>query len=395
VPRDLLLQGLPESHRTVQIAPGRLTATTGSIRIARIFGISIEIHYTWLIVFVLIAWSLAVGYFPRVNPALSTRAAVVLAVTAALLFFLALLLHELAHSFVAIREGLAVRRITLFIFGGVAQMAKEPSTAGGEFRMAIAGPLMSIAIGGISWALSRLDEGPVHLLFQYLGFINLVVAGFNLIPAFPLDGGRVLRSSIWYFTGDLTRATRIATVVGQGFAYLLIGLGVLQVVSGRLGDGIWLVFIGWFLLQAAQAGYQQMLIRRALRGLKVRDLMREDAATVSAGITVGEFVHDYLLRSPDSEFSVVDGGQFRGLISLDDVKKVPRERWNEVLVEEAMTPEAECATVPAAQNAFDAFLTIAAVPAGHAIVLDGHRLVGTLARRDVLARIRNRLVLEA
>lgn len=343
----------------------------------------------------LIAWSLAVGYFPRVNPALSTRAAVVLAVTAALLFFLALLLHELAHSFVAIREGLAVRRITLFIFGGVAQMAKEPSTAGGEFRMAIAGPLMSIAIGGISWALSRLDEGPVHLLFQYLGFINLVVAGFNLIPAFPLDGGRVLRSSIWYFTGDLTRATRIATVVGQGFAYLLIGLGVLQVVSGRLGDGIWLVFIGWFLLQAAQAGYQQMLIRRALRGLKVRDLMREDAATVSAGITVGEFVHDYLLRSPDSEFSVVDGGQFRGLISLDDVKKVPRERWNEVLVEEAMTPEAECATVPAAQNAFDAFLTIAAVPAGHAIVLDGHRLVGTLARRDVLARIRNRLVLEA
>ncbi len=318
-----------------------------------------------------------------------------LAVTAALLFFVALLLHELAHSYMAVREGLSVRRITLFIFGGVAQLAKEPATAGGEFRMAIAGPLMSLLIGGLAWGLSRLGEGPAHLLFQYLGFINLVVAGFNLVPAFPLDGGRVLRSAIWYFTGDLTRATRIASTIGQGFAYFLIALGVLQVVGGRVGDGIWMVFIGWFLLQAAQAGYQQMLIRRALRGVKVRDLMREDAATVPGGITLGQFVHDYLLRSPESEFSVVAGERFRGLISLDDVKKVPRERWDEVLVEQAMTPEAECATVSASQDAFEAFLTIAASPAGHAIVLDGHRLLGTLTRRDVLASIRNRLMLEA
>lgn len=368
---------------------------TGSLRIARIFGISIEIHYTWLIVFGLIAWSLAVGYFPRAGPNLSTTAAIVLAVTATLLFFAALLAHEMAHSFVAIREGLTVRRITLFIFGGVAQMAKEPSTAGGEFRMAIAGPLMSIAIGGVAWGLARIvGEGAPRLLFQYLGFINVAVAIFNLVPAFPLDGGRVLRSAIWYFTGDLTRATRIATVVGQGFAYLLIGLGILQAVSGRLGDGIWLVFIGWFLLQAAQSGYQQMLIRRALRGLKVRDVMREDSATVSSRITLAEFVHDHLLGHPGSEFSVVDDGRFRGLISLDDVKQTPREQWNNVTVAQAMTPEGECPTVSASENAFDAFLTVAASPTGQAIVLDGHRLIGIVTRRDLQARLRNRLILE-
>ncbi|HEV8353643.1 MAG TPA: site-2 protease family protein [bacterium] len=368
---------------------------TGSFRIARILGIPIEVHYTWLIVFGLVVWSLAVGYFPTVGPNLGMTTVIVLSVSATLLFFAALLLHELAHSYVAIREGLSVRRITLFIFGGVAQMAKEPSTAGGEFRMAIAGPLVSIAIGVISWVLSRLaGEGPVGLLFRYLGFINLVVAVFNLIPAFPLDGGRVLRSSIWYFSGDLTRATLTATSVGQGFAYLLIGLGVLQVVAGRAGNGIWMMFIGWFLLQAAQSGYQQVLIRRALRGLKVRDVVREDAGTVPSDITLATFVHDYLLPSPDSEFVVVDDGRLRGLISLEDVKKVSRERWGQVTVADAMVPESECPTVSATQNAYDAFMTVAASPTGQAVVKDGSRLVGAVTRRDLLARLRNRLALE-
>ncbi|MGH2348211.1 MAG: site-2 protease family protein [bacterium] len=367
----------------------------GSVRIARILGISVEIHYTWLIVFGLIAWSLAVGYFPTAGPNLGMTTVIVLSVTATLLFFMALLLHELAHSYVAIREGLSVRRITLFIFGGVAQMAKEPATAGGEFRMAIAGPLMSIAIGALSWVLSRaVGEGAIHLLFQYLGFINIVVAIFNLIPAFPLDGGRVLRSAIWYFSGDLTRATLIASAVGQGFAYLLIGVGVLQVFAGGVGNGIWLVFIGWFLLQAAQSGYQQVLIRRALRGLKVRDVVREDAGIVPSHITLAQLVHDYLLPGPDSEFCVVDDGRLRGLISLDDVKKVPRDRWDAVSVADAMLPESECPTVSASQSAYDAFMTIAASPTGQAVVRDGSRFVGAVTRRDLLARLRNRLVLE-
>ncbi|HLE77815.1 MAG TPA: site-2 protease family protein [bacterium] len=364
-------------------------------RVARIFGISVEIHYTWLIVFGLIAWSLAVGYFPRVGPNLGMVTVIALSVTATLLFFAALLLHELAHSYVAIREGLSVRRITLFIFGGVAQMAKEPDTAGGEFRMAAAGPLTSLVIGGLFWGLSRaVGAEAARLLFQYLGFINVAVALFNLVPAFPLDGGRVLRSAIWYFTGNLTRATLIASSVGQGFAYLMIAFGLLQVFGGRVGNGMWLVFIGWFLLQAAQAGYQQVLIRRALRGLIARDLMREDTATVRPQITLAEFVHEHLLGSAESEFRVVDDSRVLGFISLDDAKKTPREQWEQVTVAEAMTPEAECPTVNASQSAFDAFLAVAASPTGQVMVRDGSRFVGAITRRDLLARVRNRLLLE-
>lgn len=367
----------------------------GSLRVARIFGIPIEIHYTWLIVFGLIAWSLAVGYFPRAGPELGTATTIVLAVAATLLFFAALLAHELAHSYVAIREGLPVRRITLFIFGGIAQMAKEPPTAKSEFRMAAAGPLMSIAIGGLSWGLARiLGEGAAQLLFQYLGFINLAVAVFNLLPAFPLDGGRVLRSAIWHFTGSLTRATRIASTAGQWFAYLFMGLGFLQIFGGRIGGGIWLLFIGWFLLQAAQASYEQVLIRRALRGVAVRDVMRREIPGVPAGISLAEFVDDYILRSPDSEFCVMEDGALRGLISLEDVKKVPRERWAVVPVAEAMTPEADCPMVAASQSAFDAFLVVASSPTGQAAVREGGRLVGAVSRRDLLARLRNRLMLE-
>lgn len=365
------------------------------IRIARIFGISVEIHYTWLIVFGLVTWSLAVGYFPQVGPNLGMPTVIALSVSATLLFFAALLLHELAHSYVAIREGLSVRRITLFIFGGVAQMAKEPDTAGGEFRMAAAGPVTSLVIGGMFWVLSRAFGGDApRLLFQYLGFINVAVAIFNLIPAFPLDGGRVLRSAIWYFTGNLTRATLIASGVGQGFAYLMIGFGLLQVFSGRVGNGVWLMFIGWFLLQAAQAGYQQVVIRRALRGLIARDLVREDLAAVAPQITLAEFVHDHLLSSAESEFGVVDDGKIVGFISLDDAKKTPREQWKTVTVGQAMTPESECPTVNASQGAFDAFLAVAASPTGQAMVRDGPRFIGSITRRDLLARVRNRLILE-
>lgn len=368
---------------------------SGSVRIARVFGIPIEVHFTWLFVFGLITWSLAVGYFPRRGPDLSTAAVIALAVTATVAFFAALLAHELAHSYVALREGLPVRSITLFIFGGVAQMAREPKTAGGEFRMAIAGPVTSLVIGALCWILSRLaGQGALHLLFRYLAFINVVVALFNLLPAFPLDGGRVFRSAVWYFTGNQARATRLATLAGQGFAYAFMALGVFQLLSGRAGGGLWMLFIGWFLLQAAQAGYQQVLVRSSLRGLEVRDVMREDVATVSPQMTLGEFVYGHLMRGPQTEYCVIDDGRLAGMIGLDDVKRIPRERWDETMVGQVMTAEAQCPTLRPSQSAYEAFTLLIRGPASQVMVREGGRLVGVINRGDLLAFIRTRMALE-
>jgi Zn-dependent protease/CBS domain-containing protein len=372
---------------------------TGTLRIARIFGIPIEVHATWLIVFILIAWSLATGYFPQVGPALGTPTLIGLGVLAAVLFFAALLLHELAHSYVAIREGLPVRSITLFIFGGVAQMTREPGSAGAEFRMAIAGPLTSVAIGLLFWALAwmsgrvELPAAP-RLLFQYLAYINVAVAIFNMLPAFPLDGGRVFRSALWYFTGSLSRATQIASLVGEGFAYLLMGLGLFRALGGNAVGGLWTLFIGWFLLQAAQSGYRQVQIRRALRGVEARDVMREQLSAVRSDLTLTEFVHDFLMRSRDSEFCVIDNGHLRGLISIDDVKKVPRDRWDEVRVEEAMSREDNCPTVRASQSAYEALMLLGSENVSQVAVREGPRLIGTITRQDLLGYIRNRLALQ-
>lgn len=372
----------------------------GSIRVARILGIPIQIHSSWLIVFFLIAWSLAIGYFPRVGPGLGTPTLIALGVSAAVLFFAALLLHELAHSYVAMREGLPVRSITLFVFGGVAQMTREPRSAGAEFRIAIAGPLTSITIGlvfgALAWAADRtaLPRG-LLLLFQYLAYINVAVAVFNMLPAFPLDGGRVFRSAIWYLTRSRLRATQVASRVGQGFAYLMIGVGLFLALGGNPVGGLWIVFIGWFLLQAAQASYQQALIRQALRGIEARDVMREDVAAVPSDITVTEFVEHYLMRSRESEFCVMEDGRLRGIIALQDVKRVPREQWAEVRVEQAMTREDECPTVRASQGAFEALILLGSEHATQIIVREGGRVVGAITRGDLLAFIRNRLELES
>jgi Zn-dependent protease/predicted transcriptional regulator len=371
---------------------------SGSLQVARIFGIPIYIHYTWLIIFGLLSWSLATGYFPRVGAGLGTTTALALGIATAILFFAALLLHELAHSFVAVREGLPVRGITLFIFGGVAQMAKEPRRAGAEFRMAIAGPLMSVLLGGMFAALFGIGRRagwpePVLLLCQYLGYINVAVAVFNLVPAFPLDGGRILRSAIWHFTGSLTTATRIASAAGVVLAYVMMGVGVVRIMSGVVGGGIWLMFIGWFVLQAAQAGYQQVLLRQALRGVEARDVMREEIAAVPPDLTLTEFVNEHLMRTPASEFCVMDDGRLLGLITLNSVKRVERDRWDQLRVSDAMTTEAQCPSVRASQNAFEALMLLGAEHGEQVVVREGSRLIGTITRQDLLAYVRNRLAL--
>ncbi|MDR7480280.1 MAG: site-2 protease family protein [Armatimonadota bacterium] len=371
----------------------------GSVRIARVLGIPVEIHYTWFILFVLVAWSLSVGYFPEALPGLSPLGAVALGVTATVLLFAALLVHELAHSVVARREGLPIRGITLFVFGGVAQMTREPRTPGAEFRMAVAGPLASLGIAALfallAWIGVRAAWGEsVVRLFQYLAAINGIILLFNIVPAFPLDGGRIFRAALWYATGSLANATRLASLVGQGFAYLLMGWGLFRLVGGNAVGGLWLVFIGWFLLQAAQQGYQQVLIRRALRGVEARDLMREDLPAVPADLTLAEFVHDYLMRGRANEYCVRTDGEWRGIISLDDVRQVPRDRWDEVRVAEVMAAEDRCPTVRAGQSASEVLALMTQRDASLVAVRDRGRLVGTITRADIIAYIRRRLELE-
>lgn len=370
----------------------------GSLRLGRILGIPILIHYTWLIVFGLVAWSLASGYFPMADGGLSLAARILLGGAAALLFFAALLLHELAHSWVGQREGLKIRSITLFIFGGVAQMGGEPRSAGAEFRMAIAGPAASLAIALLFWGALAAGRGivsrPLLLLWQYLALANLVVAAFNLIPAFPLDGGRVLRAALWYFTRSRMRATRIASTVGQGFAYLLMGFGVLRIVGGNTVGGLWTLFIGWFLLQGAQAGYRQTLIRRALQGIEAHEVMREGPPAVEGELPLAVFVQEHLLRSGETDFCVMDDGRLRGIISLDDVKRVPRQRWDDVLVKEAMKREDGCPTVDASQSAYEALMLLSREDAPQIVVRSRGRFAGIITREDLFARIRTRLELE-
>jgi Zn-dependent protease len=370
----------------------------GSIRIGRVLGIPIFIHYTWVIVFGLVAWSLATGYFPIAGGGLSMSASLLLGAAAALLFFAALLLHELAHSWVGQREGLSIRSITLFIFGGVAQMGGEPRSAGAEFRMAIAGPATSLAVALLFWVAFAATRGvlsrPLQLLLQYLAVANLIVAVFNLIPAFPLDGGRVLRAALWHFTGSRLRATRIASTMGQGFAYLLMGLGVVRTLGGNPAGGLWTLFIGWFLLQAAQAGYRQTLIRRALRGIEARDVMRDGVAAVDGDLPLASFVQDHLLAGGETSFTVMDDGRLRGIITLEDVKRVPRPRWNEVLVKEAMTQEEACPTVDVARSAYEVLMLLTREGAPQVVVRHRGRFAGIITREDLLARIRTRLELE-
>jgi Zn-dependent protease/CBS domain-containing protein len=369
------------------------------VRVARILGIPIYVHYTWLIIFVLLSWSLATGYFPRPGAGLGPAAALALGVATAILFFGALLLHELAHAFVAVRDGLPVRGITLFILGGVAQLAREPRQAGAEFRMAVAGPLMSLFVGGVFAALFVLGgrmgwPQPALLLCRYLGYINVALAVFNLVPAFPLDGGRILRAAIWHSTGSLTKATRIASGAGVVLAYVIIGIGVARIMSGVVAGGLWLMFIGWFVLQAAQSGYQQALLRQALRGVEARDVMREEIAAVPPDLTLAQFVNDHLMRSRMSEFCVMDdGGRLLGVITLTSVKRIERDRWDDVSVADAMTTTEQCPTVRASQNAFEALMLLGAEHGEQVVVRDGSRLVGTITRQDLLTYVRNRLAL--
>ena len=361
------------------------------VKLGRVAGITIGLHYSWFIIAVLITLSLA-GHFHEVNPRWGETVIWSAAIVTGVLFFAALLLHELAHSLFAKARGLRVRAITLFALGGVSQIETEAQDARTEFWMAIAGPITSAVIGagmlGIAWAAGARPgsepTSPVAAVLLWLGYINLMLAAFNMVPGYPLDGGRVLRAALWWITGNADRATRMAAQAGQTMAFLLILLGLFRFFVGANFGGLWLAFIGWFLLDASRASYVQVELTAGLRGRKVSDIMDRDCPTVEAGLSLQEFVDEYLLRSGRRCFVVVRGDQLAGLITPHEVKAVDPETWAQTSVQSAMRPLAQLHKVAPETPALEALEMMSREDINQMPVVSDGRLEGIFSRGQVL-----------
>lgn len=315
----------------------------GGFRLGSILGFEIRIDLSWFIIFFLILWSLTASFFPATFPGLSTTTYIGMGVTATLLFFASLLAHELSHSLVARTKGIPVAGITLFVFGGISHTRMEAETPGDEFQIAGVGPLTSLVLAGLFsllWVLGRNASWPIAVtgVVGYLGLINFLLAIFNLLPGFPLDGGRLFRSMLWKITGNLRQATRIASFGGKLLGFLLIGLGIVQMFGANILGGLWLILIGWFLNGAADASYQDQLIRAGLEGVRAREVMTRYPETVPAHLTLQELVDEYFLHRRYHAYPVTENAQPLGMITLGQVKEVPRQQWSSRTVAETMTP---------------------------------------------------------
>ena len=358
----------------------------GSFRLGKIAGIEIGVHYTWLFAFGLVAWSLAEGYFPANYPGWALATYWIVGSIAALALFISVLIHELSHSFVALARGQEVVSITLFIFGGVSNLKDEAADARDEFLVSVVGPLSSFVLAGFFWGATRLIPGsasPPDAILSYLAFVNLALGVFNLLPGFPLDGGRVLRSIIWATTGSLRRATQIASIVGQGIGFVLIFWGVSQMFGGHFLNGLWIAFIGWFLNSAAEATRQQEVLRENLRGLRVRALMDEDPPLSGPDLTVQEFIFEHALRRGQRALLVSEDGRLVGLVSLSDAKELPQEAWGTTPIGTIMTPT-PLKTVSPDDDLNSALQLLVEETFNQLPVVQKGRLVGMLRRSDLL-----------
>jgi Zn-dependent protease/CBS domain-containing protein len=367
------------------------SSSPGSVQIVRVFGIPVFVHFSWFIVFGLIAWTLATGYFPQRYPNLPVTSYWAKGLLASLLFFVSILLHELGHSVVALKSGIAIRSITLFIFGGVARLERDPPDGRTEFRMAAAGPAVSIVLAGLflgAGALAR-PGGTVWAVARYLAVINVVVAAFNLVPAFPLDGGRLLRGVLWKSMGK-ARATRVAARAGTLFAYFLMASGVISMLRGAGISGMWYVLIGWFLKDASAGAYQSARVDEALRGVTAGDAMVKDVATLPSEISLAEAAHDHFLRTGYGAYPVLRGDVPVGLLCRRDILKVPAEERERTSVQAAMTPLGASIVVPPEAPLIRAMAKMAETGLGRVLVVDGGRLAGILTMGSVLRHVRVR-----
>jgi Zn-dependent protease len=367
-------------------------------RLVRLAGIPIYVDASWLIILALFTVSFQDAY-KRTLYEPGPLGHWGLALATALAYFGCILLHELGHAVVARRYGMPIRGITLFLFGGVAELGSEPSSARGEFLMAIGGPVVSAVLAGILYALYRLgiqeNWAPAGLaVLGYLWLINLVVLVFNLVPAFPLDGGRVLRSSLWAATGDLRRSTYWASLCGRGFAWFLMGLGIFQFVRGNWVGGIWTGVLGLFLNGAARGGYEQVLIRQALAGEPVGRFMNREPIVVPPGLDLRSWVEDYVYRYHRKTFPVVHEGRLEGVVTTAALAGYPRESWPRHTVGEVMRRDLGAVSVAPHTDALEALGKMQATGSSRLLVLEGERLLGILSLKDLLRFLQLKLQLE-
>ncbi len=358
------------------------------ITLFHLSGFPIRIDASWLILAALVTWSLARGYFPTVLPDLASEAYWYMGAAGALGLFVSIILHELAHAVVARREGIRMKGITLFIFGGVAEMENEPPNADAEIKMAIAGPIASLLVGAVCYGVSLgVGEASVTLtgVLQYLAFINIVLAVFNMVPAFPLDGGRVLRGILWKSGKNLQRATGITSAIGASFGFLLILLGLFSLFSGNFIGGIWWALIGMFIRGASQASYQQLTMKTAFEGEPVSRFMRNDPISVLPTLSLQELVDQYVYRYHYRMFPVVSPlGELEGCVRVRDLQATPREEWDRKRVANVMTQCEDANTVSPDSDAFDALLAMQRGGNSSIMVARDGRVVGIVTMRDLL-----------
>lgn len=371
----------------------RGAALVGTYRVGRVFGFEINVHWSWFFIFFLVTWTFATGILEEFYPEWPGSRRWVVGGGIALVFFLSILLHELSHSLLARRYGIPVSSITLFVFGGVSNLSKEPENSRQEFWIAIVGPLTSLAIAFVFalgyFALTPLDEGAGGVSAN-LAAINFAIGVFNLVPGFPLDGGRVLRSVFWAQKRDLLSATRLASNVGQIVAYLIMALGVASFFFVSVVTGVWFFLIGNFLRQASAASYEQLFLDRVLKGVPAATVARQDYVTVPPDMTLSELVEENVLSGHGRCFPVVAGDELLGLITLTDLRRVPREAWPTTTVYRAMTPFDKLHTVTMRDDLPKVLAQMAAADVNQVALVEGRILLGLIHRGDVIQYIQTR-----
>jgi Zn-dependent protease/predicted transcriptional regulator len=369
---------------TRQAAKRKNQGMNGNLSIGRYGGVEVRLNWSLLAVVALIVWSLSDGVFPSQNPGLSHNTYLGMAVVASLLFLASITLHELGHSWVARREGIEVDSITLWLFGGVSQLKGRFASPGAEFRVAVTGPLVSIVLGVLFVVIAVAGlPSEVDGVAAWLGYINLLLAAFNLLPASPLDGGRVLHSILWRAKGDFAWATRVASEIGQGFGYLFIALGLAMFIFEGSFSGAWLAFIGWFLLQGARAEARYVATEQALGGLRVRDLMVQNPVTVDADSTIGRFMDDVAWSHRFTTYPVLEGGRPVGLLAFASVAAVPRADWDTRRVRDTMFPLDDVPLLTEDELAVDALQDLSAPTGNRGLVVDDGHLAGLLSITDI------------
>jgi Zn-dependent protease/predicted transcriptional regulator len=371
---------------------------SSGINLFKIAGIQITIDVSWFIIFLLVLWSLSAGYFPRQFPDQSVQVYWGAGLVATILFFFSVLFHEMSHSLMAQRCGIEISEIKLFIFGGVSRLSEEAKNPVNEFKIAVVGPMSSFVLAILFWFCTRLLGGLqlslAPIITGYLVWINVALGIFNLLPGFPLDGGRILRAILWYKTGSLSRATKWASDVGKGLAIALMVLGALQIFAGMLIGGIWLIFIGMFLRGVAEGGYQEVVMRQSLEDVEVREVMIEDVVNVQPDLSVRELVTDYFLRYGFKGFPVMDRGKVIGVISLAEVKNIDYNQESTTRVADIMQPYNENIIISPDISLVIAMRKMVTENTARLLVMENDQLLGMITKTGLLRFLEIRNILE-